>query len=223
MRSGDGEKNKLRNSHFEIQKTRMIYIDSDTVTVYYIIMITVDGPWTIAELVEASETSVRTIRYYISQGLLPKPQGRGRTANYTREHLQRLLIIRRLITQRVPLQEIRIQMEALSAQELEGLLANTRIRQAEEETARALSPREYVSVLLARARQERQSPQEDSLANEPLLVNQPMHSMESASETLGPWKRYELAAGIELHISKSAERREREFIRRLFQARIKEE
>jgi DNA-binding transcriptional MerR regulator len=46
--------------------------------------------FTARELEEASGISRRTIRLYISQGLVPPARGRGRSAYYTSEHLEAL-------------------------------------------------------------------------------------------------------------------------------------
>jgi DNA-binding transcriptional MerR regulator len=48
---------------------------------------------TVDELAERSGTTVRTIRYYQSEGLLPAPERRGREARYGAAHLERLLLI----------------------------------------------------------------------------------------------------------------------------------
>src|SRR5204862_446354 len=50
----------------------------------------------LAELVERSGLPARTLRWYQSGGLLPKPTTRGRDAVYTDEHLQRLQLIAEL-------------------------------------------------------------------------------------------------------------------------------
>jgi DNA-binding transcriptional MerR regulator len=50
----------------------------------------------IRELAERAGVSVRTVRYYIQEGLLPAPDTQGRFASYTEEHLDRLELIRRL-------------------------------------------------------------------------------------------------------------------------------
>jgi len=48
------------------------------------------------ELAERSALPVRTIRWYQSEGLLPKPGKRGRDAVYRAEHLERLALIAEL-------------------------------------------------------------------------------------------------------------------------------
>jgi DNA-binding transcriptional MerR regulator len=45
---------------------------------------------TVSELAERSGASVRTIRYYQSEGLLPAPERRGREVRYGEEHVARL-------------------------------------------------------------------------------------------------------------------------------------
>jgi DNA-binding transcriptional MerR regulator len=45
---------------------------------------------TIEALADAAGVSVRTARFYISQGLLPGPGARGRAATYGPDHLARL-------------------------------------------------------------------------------------------------------------------------------------
>jgi DNA-binding transcriptional MerR regulator len=51
---------------------------------------------TLAELSEASGVPARTIRFYISRGLLAGPAKAGRAAAYTNEHLSRLNEIKSL-------------------------------------------------------------------------------------------------------------------------------
>jgi DNA-binding transcriptional MerR regulator len=48
---------------------------------------------TVSELAERSGASVRTIRYYQSEGLLPAPERHGREARYGAEHVERLGVI----------------------------------------------------------------------------------------------------------------------------------
>ena len=54
------------------------------------------APTTLAELAEAAGLPARTIRFYITRGLLSGPLKSGRSAAYTAEHLARLNRIKRL-------------------------------------------------------------------------------------------------------------------------------
>ncbi len=74
-------------------------------------------PLDLTELADRAGVSIRTVRYYIQQGLLPKPEARGPGAHYKEEHLDRLLLIKRLQREHLPLAEIRRVLES-SAGEL---------------------------------------------------------------------------------------------------------
>lgn len=63
--------------------------------------------FTLGELADAADVSTRTIRYYISEGLLPPPEGAGHASRYTDVHLTRLRQIAALKAQYLPLREIR--------------------------------------------------------------------------------------------------------------------
>jgi DNA-binding transcriptional MerR regulator len=63
--------------------------------------------YSISELAEEAGVSTRTIRYYVSEGLLPPPVGAGPNSRYTDAHLRQLGIIGRLKEQYLPLREIR--------------------------------------------------------------------------------------------------------------------
>jgi DNA-binding transcriptional MerR regulator len=58
------------------------------------------------ELTERSGVSGRTIRYYQSEGVLPRPRRDGREARYTEEHVERLELI-------AELQERGLKLEAI--------------------------------------------------------------------------------------------------------------
>ena len=62
--------------------------------------------FTAEELTERAGVPLRTLRYYISEGLISGPGTRGKGARYTAEHLWRLRAIRRLASDHVPLHVI---------------------------------------------------------------------------------------------------------------------
>ncbi len=77
----------------------------------------------IAELVEQTEASARTVRYYITEGLLPPAYGRGPNATYDQGHLVRLKLIGDLKRRRLGLEEIRRHLQGLSDDDVAALLA----------------------------------------------------------------------------------------------------
>lgn len=56
--------------------------------------------YSIKELEELSGVSARSIRYYISNQILPPPEGAGRGAYYTPAHLEQLTLIQELMNKR---------------------------------------------------------------------------------------------------------------------------
>ncbi|MCB9736983.1 MAG: MerR family transcriptional regulator [Deltaproteobacteria bacterium] len=62
--------------------------------------------YSVGELADLGGVSRRTVRYYVQRGLLPAPEGLGRGAHYTAEHLARLVRIRELQEGGVALDDI---------------------------------------------------------------------------------------------------------------------
>lgn len=113
----------------------------------------------IEELAQAASLPVRTIRYYIAEGLLPGPGSRGKQAAYGEEQLARLQLIRRLAARYVPLAQMRKLLAPLRLDEVRALLAEEEQRAAALERAQqSASPKEYVAGLLQRARALREPP-----------------------------------------------------------------
>ncbi|MCR5185650.1 MAG: MerR family transcriptional regulator [Clostridia bacterium] len=61
----------------------------------------------VSELANKAGVTKRTIHYYISKGLLLPPEGTGVNSIYTDEHLNRLLLIKKLQAEYMPLNKIR--------------------------------------------------------------------------------------------------------------------
>jgi DNA-binding transcriptional MerR regulator len=77
--------------------------------------------YSLSELTEEAGVSVRTVRYYIAEGLLPPPAAAGPRSFYTQAHLDRLRLIDRLKTAYLPLKEIRRRLTALDDDEVHRL------------------------------------------------------------------------------------------------------
>lgn len=142
----------------------------------------------IQKLAEKAGVSVRTIRFYIDEGLLATPPIKGRYSVYNDEYLDRLELIRRLKSSFLPLKEIRDRVTSLSWAEIKQALAQPEQqapqRQVNERGESALS---YITNLLST------SPA-------------PPRAKMRQSATLQPeaWERLILVPGIELHIRSDA-------------------
>jgi len=103
------------------------------------------------ELTAAADVSVRTVRYYISEGLLPPPVGAGSASSYTAGHLARLRLIARLKGSYLPLKEIRHRLAGLDDIAVRRLLGD-------EEAPAPHPPPDSAAAYLDRALGSRQAP-----------------------------------------------------------------
>ena len=78
--------------------------------------------YTMTDLEEQTGFNARTIRYYISQGLLPPAHGRGPGATYDLGHLLRLQAIQLLKANFLPLDEIKRRLGDLTNEDIAALL-----------------------------------------------------------------------------------------------------
>jgi DNA-binding transcriptional MerR regulator len=177
----------------------------------------------IHELAEQANVSVRTIRYYLDEGLLPQPQARGRYALFNSEHLERLELIRRLKDAYLPLKEIRQKMDSLSGEQVRDLLdknGDAADMQAESLPSPQLQQREpdssaldYISKLL-----ETHPPVPPPRSiSQPFALKSaaPQESVQSQltrvptiseeSEKPETWRRVLLAPGVELNLRQPPE------------------
>jgi DNA-binding transcriptional MerR regulator len=78
--------------------------------------------YTMADLEAETGLSARTIRFYITQGLLPAARGRGVGATYGPTHLLRLKAIGLLKKDNTPLEQIRQRLQDMRDPELAAML-----------------------------------------------------------------------------------------------------
>ena len=61
----------------------------------------------VSELAQKTGVTKRTIHYYISKGLLMPPNGSGVNSSYDDSHVERILLIKKLQAEYMPLNKIR--------------------------------------------------------------------------------------------------------------------
>ena len=90
----------------------------------------------VSELAEKAGVTKRTIHYYISKGLLLPPEGTGINSLYNDEHLERILLIKKLQAEYMPLNKIReyilenpIEKVRKSAKEVKAKIINKEERE----------------------------------------------------------------------------------------------
>jgi DNA-binding transcriptional MerR regulator len=201
--------------------------------VYNHIMSTNDLPLlTVDELAASAGVPVRTVRFYIAEGLLPGASARGKGASYTQEHLDRLQLIRLLVARHLPLAEIRALLGRLPSAEVRAVVEEEQARTGEVAVqASKPSPKEYLSALLEQARgypmhrpaeKAERSRDADSQVGHRPESPVPATSAPRASapqhEPALPWHRWELAPGIELQVRADVARTEPAVIERVLNA-----
>ncbi len=80
-----------------------------------------DVRYSLTELADLAGVTPRTVRYYLSSGLLPGVGPSGPGSKYGEEHLRRLRLIRRLQRDHLPLAEIRRRLDELDDEAIRGL------------------------------------------------------------------------------------------------------
>lgn len=79
--------------------------------------------YSIADLEAETGFNARTIRYYISEGMLTPAHGRGPSATYDKDHLLRLRLIKELKDDHLPLEAIKQRLVKLGTEDLESHFA----------------------------------------------------------------------------------------------------
>lgn len=78
--------------------------------------------YTLSDLERETGVTARTIRYYISEGLLQPAYGRGPSATYDPDHLLRLQLINRLKDERLSLRDIKERLSHLTPEDIAVML-----------------------------------------------------------------------------------------------------
>ena len=127
----------------------------------------------------------RTIRYYMSEGLIQTPEERQGTASvFGYLNLLQLLTVKKLQAEHLPIRKIRELVAGKNEQELETMLG---VRAA---SGRKTEAKRYLETLLA------------SAPSQPLMETSaaPPPPPQAAAGQSHSWQRVEIEPGLELHI-----------------------
>ena len=158
-----------------------------------------DPVYDLKELCQRADVTVRTVRYYIQQGLLEAPGTPGPGPKYGEGHLLRLKLIRRLQSEHLPLAEIRKSMGALDDKAVRKVLQTKTPRpggSASDYIQGVLSGKTSTSSIALKARGKGQSRRK----KEPTSGSYRVHSQ---------WERIALSEDIELHVRRPLSRLQR--------------
>jgi DNA-binding transcriptional MerR regulator len=161
------------------------------------------GPrYTLTELADLAGVTARTVRYYISQGLLAVDASPGPGPKYDDTHLARLRLIKRLQREHQPLADIRRQLASLDDAAVLAIAvepvpappadsALDYIRRITSPTHQAIEPA---------ARYLRANEPKPHLSQAPMPAAQPPAPDQAVRLERSQWERLSLAPDVELHI-----------------------
>lgn len=164
----------------------------------------------INELAKRADTTVRTIRYYTSEGLLPQPDTDGKYAYYDENHLRRLELILRMKEAYLPLKEIRQIMLSLSDEEVKQRLMEKiqthKIEYLEDnlppiQTNKESDALNYISNLMETQTKFRSNQLQ---SRRPPQFHQDLDDLQIplpiSPDDVENWQRIILAPGVEMHL-----------------------
>ena len=156
----------------------------------------------------------RTVHFYVQQGLLPPASSPGPGARYSEGHVQRLMLIRLLQKQHLPLAEIGKRLKGLSDAHVSALIAETQTR-ARAPQGSAL---DYIRGVLTSGAPAAAA--DVSRSRTPFLPA--ASSVASSQSPVGPtrsqWDRLSLTDGIEVHVRRPLARTQQRQLDRLIAA-----
>ncbi len=168
----------------------------------------IQNEYLIQDLADKTGISLRTIRYYQQEGLLPEPENRGKFAYYNDDHLERLKLIQELKKNYLPLSEIAKQLNSLTYDQVKALVDEHQTGKAKQEPyhnqykSKMVQPEsenalQYVSRVLQTQTEIRDLKFEDSRAKLKKSSESMRYFSGSPSES---WQRILLVPGIEIHV-----------------------
>jgi DNA-binding transcriptional MerR regulator len=180
-----------------------------------------DERYAVTELADLAGVTPRTVRYYLSQGLLPAVGQSGPGSKYGTGHLARLRLIRRLQGEHLPLAEIRRRLDPLDDDQIRDLAGS---EPAPPPQGSAL---EYLRSVLQPARPPRSPAGASALAFAPgVIAERRREAHGSRDVSVGTasappsmersqWERIVLAPDVELHIRRPLARAQNKQVDRL--------
>lgn len=137
----------------------------------------------------------RTIRYYISEGLIQAPEEKQGTASvFGYRNLLQLVAIKKLQAEHLPIRKIRELVSGKSEEELEALLGVGEDRRRKHSDAKS-----YLETLLTSAPLAHFGQPPQSRPSQPASAPEPGAGLKDPAPQ-GSWHRVEIEPGLELHI-----------------------
>jgi DNA-binding transcriptional MerR regulator len=184
-----------------------------------------DEGYDLPALSRDARVTPRTIRYYVQQGLLPSPGGRGPGTRYDRGHLDRLRLIKRLQKRHLPLAEIRRRLEEMDDASVSDALraasgadeGSTALEYVQQVLARGVAPQRPGPVARLSKSGSPQASQFVAVAAGSAPLAAPSGSEVVAREQRSQWERITLAPDVEMHVRRPLSRAQNRMVERLIE------
>ncbi len=193
--------------------------------------------YTLEDLEKISGMSIRTLRFYIQEGLLPGPDTRGKFARYSQTHLDTIRFIHRLKEVHMPLQKIRHLLETMSSEDIERIIQSQseqnltfsspqlfnkeEDREENSEKPERSSALDYIRSLenLQDDRKVNDSNNRYMPAPVPSLVPAPLNEvyLSRSLKNGETWQRFKLIEGVELQVRKPMSREKEKVVEELIE------
>jgi DNA-binding transcriptional MerR regulator len=177
----------------------------------------------ISELSVRANVTLRTIRYYTSEGLMPDPIKRGSRYYYTQEHVDRLEQIDRLKRRYLPLQEIKRILNNSSPEDMHKLIEMQNVYSGKKDAAKSQdvkensNAQEHIRELLYR--QPEWDPDKGSIPSRGhrKIQGASLHHKLELEPDSKSWKHISLAPGVELHVLETLDQETKTLLEELIQ------
>ncbi len=177
--------------------------------------------FSIEDLARRSGLSVRTVRYYMQQGLLPGPDTAGKYASYSQHHLDHLTMVQRLKGLHLPLKQIQRLIANMPREDMRQLLEMQDKMALKKLSIKAdawqdlgedlSSAKDYIEALASRQARVRH------IAESPPAYAQ-THEGHPQAQVAERWSKIRLAEGVELSVREQESRALRDEIEKLMAA-----
>jgi DNA-binding transcriptional MerR regulator len=173
---------------------------------------------TLEDLARHSSLTLRTLRFYIQEGLLQGPDTHGKFSRYSQQHLDRLELIQRLKSLRLPIKEIRNLLDAMTPDEIsrireyqDALNPNMSLNASEPMESTVSAPGSSALEYIRSLEKNQENLQTvtgypsrtSSVSKQPTSSNEPKTVYKNQIRTIKDqvtWRRIVIAEGVELNI-----------------------
>lgn len=166
--------------------------------------------YTIEDLAKRSGLPVRTVRYYMQQGLVPGPDTAGKYASYSSRHLDHLRMIQRLKGLHLPLKEISHLITNMSVEDMRHVLHFQEVLAFSDENSTGktnlkknsdiTSAMDYIEGLAQRQGRVKRIAEEPTMQ---YVLSEPNPAPSTQPER---WSKIRLAEGVELNVREQESR-----------------